>query len=250
MKLPEQSSFKGEFFFPFFECTKAVNQKPCLVSLPSSPRASTGPHFTASAGLAMDVDVKSSLGPYGAGGNPKKRPISFRLTVPSKRQSLPYHQRSSAATSHTFYVSKDGSAEPDTPSSITDEDPFYDSDAEPVALFLSNEFESPFSQSFEQVEREKKPRFTKPVMLGPSLSSSDNSASPGASSYRPLFRSPDSVLERLEKAYEVVESNDLFKDSPLWQALLEAKKSGPEGAFFQNMYCLFYYGAYLMKLCF
>jgi hypothetical protein len=178
----------------------------------------------------MDVDIKSSLGSYGGAGNSKKRPISFRLTVPSKRQSLPYHQRASASTYHTFYVSRDGSAAPDTPTSSTaflEEDPFYDSDTDYVPSFLHSTAESHYLLPFEQQEAKKKPMFTKPVTAGANSSGIESQASSSAGPSRPGVKYPESVYDRLSKSYEVVESQELFKDSPMWSALLEAKQSGP-----------------------
>jgi hypothetical protein len=190
-------------------------------------------HCIGRSSTGMDVDHKVPLGSFGVGVNQKKRPISFRLTVPSKRQSLPYAQRTSASRYHSFYVAKDDAAEPDTPTSTTlnwDDDPFYDSDAEPSTLFAPYETDSHYAHIFEHDSVPQPPKFTSPVPITEASPSAETSPSPRPTMARPMAVSVKNSQDRLEKSYQRVESQQLFKDSPIWSALLEAKRKGPSGA--------------------
>lgn len=180
----------------------------------------------------MDVDHKASLGSFGGSVNTKKRPISFRLTVPPKRRKLPYEQRSAATNYRSFYVDRDQYAAPDTPTSTTatlEEDTFYDSDGDTAPSFFAQDSNSHYSSQFEHDSSLYPPMFASsaPKMVGETPT--EYSSSSGSKFSAPLVSNASKAQARLKQAYESVESKQLFKDCPMWSALLEAKQKGCSG---------------------
>lgn len=183
----------------------------------------------------MEVDNKSGTGAQGGGANQKKRGISFRLSIPSKRQKLPYQQRSSASRYSSFYVEEEENVSPGSPTTqlaMEDEDLYFDNDAESMLPHFPSDPDSNYPSQLEHDSFASLPIFTSPVQIGEGQVL--NEATPRYSSHRASSHLPtqQSVQERLQKSYERVESEKLFKDCPFWSALLEAKKNGPSGTFF------------------
>jgi len=180
----------------------------------------------------MEVDHKSSLSSFGGSTNAKKRPISFRLTVPSKRRKLPYEQRSAATNHHSFHVERDLVVSPDSPTSTTancDEDPFYDSDGDSAPSYFPQDSEGYYSSQFEHDSSLYPPMFS---ASAPQLEGETGGYSSSSSSSRsaiPLVPDLSKIQERLKQAYAAVESKQLFQDCPMWSALLEAKQNGCSG---------------------
>lgn len=180
----------------------------------------------------MEVDHKGGPSSLASSGNPKKRSISFRLSIASKRAKLPYQQRTSASTYSTFYVEDDTTATPDTPSTLLtldDEDPFFDNDAESSLPSFPNESESLYSSHLDHDTFNSTPIFTS---TGPNFdlhSTSESSSRFVRRSSANVSAKEQTILDRLCKSYDKVESEDLFKDCPIWSAWLEAKRNGPSG---------------------
>lgn len=182
----------------------------------------------------MEVDHKGGSSSLASSGNPKKRSISFRLSIASKRAKLPYQQRTSASTYSTFYVEDDTTATPDTSSTLLamdDDDPFFDNDAESSLPSFPNEAESLYSSHLDHDTFNSTPIFTS---TGPNFDLNSNSESSSRFVRRPstnVSAKEQAILDRLSKSYNKVETEDLFKDCPIWSAWLEAKRNGPSGTF-------------------
>lgn len=187
----------------------------------------------------MEVDHKGVSSSLASSGNPKKRSISFRLSIASKRAKLPYEQRSSASTYSTFYAEDDAAATPDTSSTLLaldDEDPFFDNDAESSLPSFPNDSEGLYSSFLDHDAFTSTPLFTS---TGPSFDQQNTSDSSSRFVRRPSSSASakeQHILDRLSKSYERVESEQLFKDCSLWSALLEAKRNGPSGTFSLLLY--------------
>jgi hypothetical protein len=182
----------------------------------------------------MEPDHKASQGAFGAAASTKKRQISFRLAIPSKRPKLPYEQRTAASTFTSFYVEGGTNATPETPSSGTtnwDDDPFYDQDTELAAATASSGLQSHYSKTYYHDAFQVAPQFSDPVPIIDLAGTQDDSARSSLGSSHTHSDLEQDVFDRLQKAYEVVQSQDLFKDSPVWSTLLEAKLNAPSGAY-------------------
>lgn len=182
----------------------------------------------------MEVDHKGGSSSLASSGNPKKRSISFRLSIASKRAKLPYEQRTSASTYSTFYVEDDATATTDTASTVLaldDEDPFFDNDAESSLPSFPNESEGLYSSMLDHDAFNSTPIYTS---TGPIFDQSLMSDSSSRFVRRPssnVSAKEQAILDRLAKSYEKVETDDLFKDCPIWSAWLDSKRNGPSGAF-------------------
>lgn len=181
----------------------------------------------------MDVDHKSSIGSFSTGPNPKKRQISFRLTIPSKQPKLPYQQRTGASRYTSFLLERNQFSPPDTPTSSTtaalDEDPFYDSDTDVSINSISPVGTNPYTSTHEYDLPSQ--HFSNTLFTSSRSTSTESSSMGPSNTTKPAASWSQTVQDKLKKAYQVVAERELFKDSPVWSAMLAARLNPPAGAY-------------------